>query len=144
MLLIYSALYFFFALELREQLEELQEQIEQLQEEFKKVKADLTKAKAENGNIKRNRQEEGEAFAEFLLFQEFKRQRQEQQAPVHLQQAHVHPSLAPMQLQQAPIHPALAPVQQRRTWIPSVDSVSGRECFFNTFTGESRWEIPFY
>ena len=85
--LIYHAFYLCFTVVLREQLDEALEQIVELQEQVKKVKHDLAKARAENGNNKRKRQQEEEAFADFQLFQEFKIQRQEQATQVHQHQA---------------------------------------------------------
>ena len=127
MLLIYYVFYVCFAVELREQLDEALEQIAELQEQVKKVKHDLAKAKAENGNNKRKRQQEEDEFAQFQLFQEFKRQRQEQAAPVHLHQATI---------------PHPLPPRHRPTWLTNVDA-SGRPFFINTITGHSQWERPF-
>jgi hypothetical protein len=104
------------------------------------MKADLTKAKEDKVTNKRKRQEEEDAFAEFQLFVEFKRQRQQQTAPVHQLHAHQVPHQPPFGLCQPP--PPPPPLNCLSSWRTVLDAASGRQFFQNIFTGQTQWETP--
>ena len=128
--LLYSLPLQTFAVELREKLNEALKQIEELQEQLIKVKADLAKAKADNGNNKRKRKQDEEAFAEFQLYEEFKRQKLQQTAPF---------------IPPPPPYPRPPPPPPSMPGLlkPIYDHTSGRTIHINTSTGKIQWDTHF-
>ena len=128
-----------FSLELREQLEEAEVEIADLRDQLQKAKTDLSKRKAENGNNKRKRQEEEEAFNEFQLFQEFKKQRQQQAISPPLGSLPGSQPGPPIAYYTAPPPPPPPlPVHGVRHY----DSASRQYWYRNPVTGQQQWEVP--
>ena len=87
-----------------------------------------------HGNKRKRTEEEEQAFAEFQLFVEFKRQRSQQTALVIQQQAPSHPPS---------FVPALQPVHLSGGWIMDLDLTSGRPFYVNDSTQQVQWDRPF-